>query len=163
MHGPSFIEQIYITAVTYGCIDTVNLEKIKLRHYSPYCIYLAALGKKRYLLIWTHFKSICPKMPVSKFNLKRPVIVEKKILNVVNAFHFFAIDHGVVPQLSNLSPNDALWHVWLKLILRFCRRWKCETFMTTSTLADISTLPCNYDTQNKNAFNCYSIIIVYMV
>ena len=29
MHGPSFIEQIYITAVTYGCIDTVDQEKIK--------------------------------------------------------------------------------------------------------------------------------------
>ena len=29
MHGPSFIEQIYITVVTYGCIDTVDLEKIK--------------------------------------------------------------------------------------------------------------------------------------
>ena len=136
--------------------------KNKIRHFSPYCLYLAALGKTRYLLIWTYFNSICPKMPVSKFSLKRPVIVEKKILNVVNAFHFFAIDHGVVLQLSNLSPNDALCHLWLKLILRFCRRWKRETFMTTSTPTDILVLfHAIMILKIKNAFNCYSLIMVF--
>ena len=118
-------------------------------HY--FIIILSPLGKGGVLHL-NKLQSPSPKGALCQVWLKLfQWFFRRRFWNFVNVISLFRNYHLLekggtfyLNKLESPSPNDALCQVWLKLVLWFWRRWKCEKFSTTTTTMTATTTMTEY-------------------